>query len=142
MRLGVTLPQFREDAEPALAAARRAETAGLDGVFVFDHLWPLHQPERPALHSLTQGARIVLAPRGVAVLGVYPGPVDTEMSRSIQIEKASAQDVAQSILDGVEAGNDDIFPDPFAAAFGEYFQSSPKGSERQVAAMMSGAAAA
>jgi len=53
VRLGVTLPQFREDAEPALAVARRAEAAGLDGVFVFDHLWPLHQPERPALHSLT-----------------------------------------------------------------------------------------
>jgi alkanesulfonate monooxygenase SsuD/methylene tetrahydromethanopterin reductase-like flavin-dependent oxidoreductase (luciferase family) len=53
VRLGVTLPQFREDAEPALAVARRAEAAGLDGVFVFDHLWPLHEPERPALHSLT-----------------------------------------------------------------------------------------
>jgi alkanesulfonate monooxygenase SsuD/methylene tetrahydromethanopterin reductase-like flavin-dependent oxidoreductase (luciferase family) len=53
VRLGVTLPQFRDDAEPALAVARRAEAAGLDGVFVFDHLWPLHQPERPALHSLT-----------------------------------------------------------------------------------------
>ena len=53
MRLGVTLPQFREDAEPALAVARRAEAAGLDGVFVFDHLWPLHRPEHPALHSLT-----------------------------------------------------------------------------------------
>jgi alkanesulfonate monooxygenase SsuD/methylene tetrahydromethanopterin reductase-like flavin-dependent oxidoreductase (luciferase family) len=51
--LGVTLPQFREDVEPALVVARRAEAAGIDGVFVFDHLWPLHQPERPALHSLT-----------------------------------------------------------------------------------------
>lgn len=49
----MTLPQFREDAERALAVARRAEAAGLDGVFVFDHLWPMHQPERPALHSLT-----------------------------------------------------------------------------------------
>ncbi len=53
MRLGITLPQFREDAEPALAVARRAEAAGLDGVFVFDHLWPLHRPASPALHSLT-----------------------------------------------------------------------------------------
>jgi alkanesulfonate monooxygenase SsuD/methylene tetrahydromethanopterin reductase-like flavin-dependent oxidoreductase (luciferase family) len=51
--LGITLPQFRHDAEPALAVARRAEAAALDGVFVFDHLWPLHRPERPALHSLT-----------------------------------------------------------------------------------------
>jgi alkanesulfonate monooxygenase SsuD/methylene tetrahydromethanopterin reductase-like flavin-dependent oxidoreductase (luciferase family) len=53
VRLGVTLPQFREDAEPALAVARRAEAAGLEGVFVFDHLWPLHHPDRPALHGLT-----------------------------------------------------------------------------------------
>ena len=53
LRLGITLPQFRDDADPALAVARRAEAVGLDGVFVFDHLWPLHQPERPALHSLT-----------------------------------------------------------------------------------------
>ena len=53
MRLGVTLPQFRDEAEPALAVARRAEAAGIDGVFVFDHLWPLRRPESPALHSLT-----------------------------------------------------------------------------------------
>jgi alkanesulfonate monooxygenase SsuD/methylene tetrahydromethanopterin reductase-like flavin-dependent oxidoreductase (luciferase family) len=32
--------------------ARRAEAAGLDGVFAFDHLWPLGQPGRPALHWL------------------------------------------------------------------------------------------
>jgi alkanesulfonate monooxygenase SsuD/methylene tetrahydromethanopterin reductase-like flavin-dependent oxidoreductase (luciferase family) len=53
VKLGVTLPQFRDDAEPAVVVARRAEAVGLDGVFVFDHLWPLHQPDRPALHSLT-----------------------------------------------------------------------------------------
>jgi alkanesulfonate monooxygenase SsuD/methylene tetrahydromethanopterin reductase-like flavin-dependent oxidoreductase (luciferase family) len=53
MRIGVTLPQFTHDAEPAIAAAQRAEAAGIDGVFVFDHLWPLTRPDRPALHSLT-----------------------------------------------------------------------------------------
>lgn len=64
------------------------------------------------------------------------------MSRILQFEKASAHDVAESILDGVEAGNDDIFPDAFAAVFSEQFQSSPKDSERQTAAMMAGASAA
>jgi alkanesulfonate monooxygenase SsuD/methylene tetrahydromethanopterin reductase-like flavin-dependent oxidoreductase (luciferase family) len=53
MRVGVTLPQFRSDPEPAIEAARRAEAVGLDGVFVFDHLWPLGRPDRPALHSTT-----------------------------------------------------------------------------------------
>ena len=53
MRVGVTLPQFRHDAEPAIEVARGAEAAGVDGIFVFDHFWPLRQPERPALHSTT-----------------------------------------------------------------------------------------
>ena len=51
MRVGVTLPQFRDEADTALAAARRAEELGIDGVFCFDHLWPMGQPGRPALSS-------------------------------------------------------------------------------------------
>ncbi len=50
MRVGVTLPTFRDDTA-ALAAARRAEELALDGVFVFDHLWPMGAPERPALSA-------------------------------------------------------------------------------------------
>ena len=51
----------------------------------------------------------------------------------------------QGGADGVEAGQEDIYPDPFAVDFGRQFGSSPKASERQVAAMaaamLSGAAA-
>ena len=53
MRIGTTLPQFREDAEAAIAAAQRVEALGLDGVFVFDHLWPIGNPEGVVLHGLT-----------------------------------------------------------------------------------------
>ncbi len=42
--------------------------------------------------------------------------------------------------DGIEAGQEDIFPDPFAKDFGRLFESSPKASERQVAEMVSGSA--
>lgn len=48
MRVGITLPQFRPSAEPALAAARAAEATGVDGVFAFDHVWAIGQPDRPA----------------------------------------------------------------------------------------------
>ena len=51
MKVGVTLPQFRDEADTALEAAREAEALGIDGVFVFDHLWPMGQPGRPALSS-------------------------------------------------------------------------------------------
>lgn len=74
----MTLPQFRHDAEAAVAVARRAEAAGLDGVFVFDHLWPLGQRMRPALHSLTllgalaaETERVTLGPL-VARVGLVP----------------------------------------------------------------------
>src|SRR2546428_13702589 len=83
LRVGVTVPQFRAEAEPALVTAARAEALALDGVFVFDHLWPLHQPERPALHSYellaalavetatlwegTLGARVPLLPLAALV---------------------------------------------------------------------------
>lgn len=35
-----------------MAAARRAEELGLDGVFVFDHLWPMGRPDRPIVASV------------------------------------------------------------------------------------------
>ena len=67
MRLGITLPQFRDDPQPVLDAARAAEDAGLDGVFVFDHLWPLGQPRRPALHSYELLAAVAAETTSVAV---------------------------------------------------------------------------
>jgi len=51
VKIGVTLPQFSDDAEAALVVARHAESVGIDGVFVFDHLWAIGQPTRPALHG-------------------------------------------------------------------------------------------
>jgi len=70
VRLGITLPQFRDDPAGALAVARRAEAAGLDGVFVFDHLWPLHRPEQPALHCFSLLGALSTATERVA-LGTF-----------------------------------------------------------------------
>jgi alkanesulfonate monooxygenase SsuD/methylene tetrahydromethanopterin reductase-like flavin-dependent oxidoreductase (luciferase family) len=51
--LGVTLPQFSAEAGPALEACRDARRLGFGGVFVFDHMWPLGAPTRPALEGWT-----------------------------------------------------------------------------------------
>jgi alkanesulfonate monooxygenase SsuD/methylene tetrahydromethanopterin reductase-like flavin-dependent oxidoreductase (luciferase family) len=51
--LGVTLPQFSERPGPAVEACLDARRLGFGGVFVFDHLWPLGQPSRPALEGWT-----------------------------------------------------------------------------------------
>ena len=53
-RLGLCLPSFVEDPAIPLAVARAAEDAGLDGVFVYDHVWrEVPPPRRPALECFT-----------------------------------------------------------------------------------------
>jgi alkanesulfonate monooxygenase SsuD/methylene tetrahydromethanopterin reductase-like flavin-dependent oxidoreductase (luciferase family) len=49
IRTGVVLPTFRDKPDEAFAAADGAVAAGVDGVFCYDHIWPMGQPERPAL---------------------------------------------------------------------------------------------
>ena len=49
VRVGVMLPTFRERPDEALEVALEAEGRGIDGVFVYDHLWPMGRPDRPAL---------------------------------------------------------------------------------------------
>jgi hypothetical protein len=53
-----------------------------------------------------------LAGRGVTVHAALTGPTDTDMSRGFDIPKASADSVARGIFDGVEDGEEDIFPIP------------------------------
>jgi NAD(P)-dependent dehydrogenase (short-subunit alcohol dehydrogenase family) len=106
---------------------------------------PTYSASKAALHSLTQAARLLLAAQGTSVFGVYAGPVDTDMVRELAMPKTSPREVACAILDGIEGGREDIFPDPFAVEFGRQFGSSPKETERQIAAMaaaMSSGAAA
>jgi NAD(P)-dependent dehydrogenase (short-subunit alcohol dehydrogenase family) len=103
---------------------------------------PTYSASKAALHSLTQAARILLAAQATSVFGAYAGPVDTDMVRELALPKTSPRDVALAILDGIEAGEEDIFPDPFAVDFGRQFGSSPKAAERQIAAMVSSSAAA
>jgi NAD(P)-dependent dehydrogenase (short-subunit alcohol dehydrogenase family) len=103
---------------------------------------PTYSASKAAQHSLTQASRALLAARGVTVHGVYPGPVDTDMVKDLppEFEKTPPEDVANAVLDGIEAGDEDIFPDPFAVAFGAQFYSSPKSAERQMAATVAIAA--
>lgn len=100
-----------------------------------------YSASKAALRSLTQAARVHLAQQGTQVVGVYPGPVDTAMAAEIPFDKTSPTAVAGAILDAVEAGVLEVYPDPFAADLGQRFEASPSGLERHVQGMVSGAAA-
>lgn len=94
-----------------------------------------YSASKAAVHSLTQAMRVVLLDQGTAVYGVYPGPVDTDMAKDVPMDKTSPQDVATGILDGLESGTINIYPDPFADGFGKQFETSPSTLEKELAAM-------
>ena len=81
MRVGITLPQFRDESDPAIDAARRAEALGIDAVFCFDHLWPMGQPGRPAISSgpllgaLAASTSTITVGTLVARIGLLPDDV-------------------------------------------------------------------
>jgi hypothetical protein len=58
------------------------------------------------------------------------------MTRGFDIPKASPESVAHAILDGVEAGEEDIFPDPMSASLAAGWRDGvAKAFERQNAAL-------
>lgn len=85
--------------------------------------------------SLTQSLRADLVKRGITVHGVFPGPVDTDMVREIEIPKTPAIDVVRAVLDGVEREEEDIFPDPMSQQTYAAWRRDHKAVERQFAAM-------
>lgn len=69
MRLGLTLPSFVDDPAEPVTLARAAEDAGLDGVFVYDHLFrrAADGSRRPALEGTTLLAAVAAATTRIAV---------------------------------------------------------------------------
>ena len=94
---------------------------------------------KAALHSLTQSTRQMLREQGTRVFGVYPGPVETEMAAELPMEKTSAAVVAEAIVDGLERGQEEIYPDPFAVDFGSTYAVDPKALERRLALLSAAA---
>ena len=99
-------------------------------------LTPAYSASKAAAFSLTQSLRALLASRGVRVHAVLTGPVDTDMTRSLDLPKASAASVARAIFDGVAAGEEDIFPDPMSQTLADGWRGGvAKAFERQNAAL-------
>lgn len=94
-----------------------------------------YSASKAAAWSLTMGLRAALADKGIEVISVHPGPVETDMADDIDMEKADPMDVANRIVDGVESGASYVTPDAFADDFGRKFFDDPMALEREVAAM-------
>jgi short-subunit dehydrogenase len=70
-----------------------------------------YSASKSALFSLSQGIRIELSSRGIAVHTVNPGPIDTRLAKEFPTDKADTNVTADNILNALEDGEADIFPD-------------------------------
>ncbi len=88
---------------------------------------------KAAALSLTQGLRGELAPKGVRLVAAMPGAVDTRMTAVLSIPKMTVAAAAAEILDGVEAGEEDIYVGDMARGLAQGLAHDPKAVERQLA---------
>lgn len=95
----------------------------------------VYNASKAAAWSMTQSLRADLAKRRIQVHAVFPGPVDTDMARGIEMVKTSPADVARAVVDGVVAGVEDIFPDPVSQQLYAAWKVDHKAVERQFASM-------
>jgi NAD(P)-dependent dehydrogenase (short-subunit alcohol dehydrogenase family) len=128
---------------PALTLARGAVVNILSvASFAALPMIPAYSVSKAAAFSLTQAQRALLSGRGVRVHAVMAGPVDTDMSRDLDIPKSSPESVAGAVFDAVEKGEEEIFPDPMSQSLAESWRGGAvKAMERQNAALAQAGAA-
>jgi NAD(P)-dependent dehydrogenase (short-subunit alcohol dehydrogenase family) len=96
---------------------------------------PSYSTSKAAALNLTQSLRALLSDQGVTVHAVVIGPVDTDMTRGFEIPKTAPQTAAAGIFDGLEKGEEEIFPDPASQSIAEGWRAGvSKALERQFAA--------
>jgi NAD(P)-dependent dehydrogenase (short-subunit alcohol dehydrogenase family) len=61
--------------------------------------------------SLTNALRLELADQGTRVSALHVGFMDTDMTRRLDVPKASPADIAKLAIDGLEAGDSEIVAD-------------------------------
>ena len=94
-----------------------------------------YNASKAAAWSMTQSLRAALAGKAIQVHGVFPGAVDTDMLAGVDMPKTGPAAVAGAILAGIEAGEEDIFPDPMSTQLYAAWRQDHKAVEKQFATM-------
>jgi NAD(P)-dependent dehydrogenase (short-subunit alcohol dehydrogenase family) len=94
-----------------------------------------YSASKAAAFSLTQAIRTDLRAKGIAVHGIYPGAVDTEMLAGVEMPKTSPQEIAMAIVKGIKDGTPDIFPDAMSQQLGQLWLQNPLQLEAQFGSM-------
>jgi NAD(P)-dependent dehydrogenase (short-subunit alcohol dehydrogenase family) len=77
-------------------------------------LMAAYSGSKAALHSITQSLRGTLEKYNITVIGIYPGPIETDLAKPVPYEKVTPEHAAVNIVKGIAEGQTYIFPDPMS----------------------------
>jgi NAD(P)-dependent dehydrogenase (short-subunit alcohol dehydrogenase family) len=103
--------------------------------FVNFPLAATYSATKAAAHSLTQAQRRDFP--NTLVIGVYPGPIDTDMADGVPMDKTPPSTVATETIDALLNGTEYVFPDPTSQQMYEGWKADAKVMEQQMAAIAS-----
>lgn len=93
---------------------------------------PMHvtySASKAALYSLTQAVRIEMIRHSIPIFGVYPGPIDTDLTDGLEVTKESPANVALRVFDAMEQGILDITTDALSDHFESFLKKDYKAIE-------------
>ncbi len=117
------LPNIKKQSNAAIVTV--SSVAGLANM----PLESSYSVSKAATHSLIQGLRGDLKESNILISGIYPGPIDSDMTNTEKfknIEKDSSENLAKNVVNALEQGDEDIFPDVMAEQVKQAYSSSPK----------------
>jgi NAD(P)-dependent dehydrogenase (short-subunit alcohol dehydrogenase family) len=91
---------------------------------------------KAAAWSMTQALRGELGPRGIRVIGIFPGAVDTRMSADFPPPKLSPEEVGQAVIAAIRDGGEDVYPGAMAEGLIAGLRADAKAVERDLAAYL------
>ncbi len=94
-----------------------------------------YSASKAAVDSIIKSARMELAAQGTQIIGIYPGPIDTDMAKGIDMEKETPNAVALKTIDAIENNIEDVFPDATALELWTGVKADPKAVEISMQAM-------
>jgi short-subunit dehydrogenase len=120
----------RVAAEPSSSAA----WVNLLSIYALSN-FPSHgtfSASKAAALSLSQCLRAEMAPAGVRVINVFPGPIDDEWNQTLSSQKVTPAALAGAIVGALQNGLEDVYPGDVAQEWLLRWQENPKVLEREL----------
>ena len=87
---------------------------------------------KAAAYSLSQCLRAEMAPAGIRVINLFPGPVDDEWNQEVPPPKVAPERLAKDVVKALSDGIEDVYCGDVAREWYARWRENPKVLEREL----------